>query len=369
MSVTATASPRVLSDAECWEAVQRRDRSADGQFVYSVASTGVYCRPSCPSRPKLLVNVGFHANPAAAEAAGFRACLRCQPRGPSRTEQQVALVAAACRLIDEADEMPTLDELATASGLSRFHFHRIFKAVTGVTPKAYAGARRTERVRAALASEPSITQAMYSAGYSTSSRFYEEAARQLGMLPSQYREGGRGALVRFAISPCSLGAVLVAATERGVCAILLGDDPEQLVRDLKDRLPHAVLKGADADFEETVARVVGLINVPGAPVDLPLDIRGTVFQRQVWEALTRIPAGCTRTYSQIAAEIGRPNAVRAVGQACGANVLAVAIPCHRVVRTDGSLSGYRWGIERKRTLLARERTASKGTARRQREGA
>jgi len=349
----------LTSDAQRWEAVLRRDRSADGQFVYSVASTGVYCRPSCSSRRARRANVTFHADPGAAEAAGFRPCLRCSPRGASRAEQQAAMVAAACRRIDAADELPNLTELAAASGMSRFHFHRLFKSVTGVTPRDYAAARRAQRVRSALRSEDSITQAIYDAGYNTSSRFYEEAGRQLGMAPSAYRAGGRGASVRFALGECSLGAVLVAATERGVCAIMLGDDAEHLLRDLEDRFPEAELLGADADFEATVAQVIGLIDAPGAAVNLPLDIRGTAFQRQVWDALTRIPPGRTMSYAKLAAQIGRPGAVRAVGQACASNPLAVAIPCHRVVRADGALSGYRWGIERKRALLERERTAGK----------
>jgi AraC family transcriptional regulator of adaptative response/methylated-DNA-[protein]-cysteine methyltransferase len=272
-------------------------------------------------------------------------------------ERQAARIAAACRLIEASEELPRLDEMARASGLSRFHFHRIFKSVTGVTPRGYAAAERAKRVRAALNSEDRVTDAIYRAGYGASSRFYEEANRELGMAPRKYREGGRGVSVRFAVGECSLGSVLVAATERGVCAILLGDDPEQLLRDLQDQLPNAELIGADADFEATVARVIGMID-SGDRIDLPLDIRGTAFQRQVWGALSRIPVGSTLTYQEIAARIGRPEAVRAVGQACAANLLAVAIPCHRVVRADGNLSGYRWGIERKRALLLREHQAA-----------
>lgn len=347
----------LLTDAERWEAVQRRDPRADGQFVYSVRSTGVYCRPSCASRRALRRNVAFHADPAAAKAAGFRPCRRCHPDGLSAGERQAARVAAACRLIEAQEELPRLEALAAASGLSPFHFHRVFKSVTGVTPRDYAAARRAGRLREALASEPTVTQAIYRAGYSTSSRFYEEATRQLGMPPRTYRAGGRGVAVRFAIAECSLGSVLVAATQRGVCAILLGDDPERLLADLHAELPNAELIGADAGFGETVARVIGLIDAPGQRLDLPLDIRGTAFQRQVWEALTAIPVGSTQTYGEIAARIGRPEAVRAVGQACAANPLAVAIPCHRVVRADGDLSGYRWGVERKRALLLKERKA------------
>lgn len=357
-------TPASSPDAR-WEAVQRRDASADGAFVYSVASTGVYCRPSCPSRQPLRQNVSFHADPAAAEAAGFRACRRCDPKGLSQAQRHSALIAAACRQIEAAEEMPNLEALAQAAGMSRFHFHRIFKSITGVTPKAYATTRLGARMRQELQQAPSVTQALYSAGYNTSSRFYAQADQQLGMSPSTYRKGGDGMTVRFAIGESSLGAVLVAASDKGICAILLGDDPDALLRELQDQLPRAHLVGAEQAFEATVARVIGLIDVPGSTpgADLPLDVRGTAFQRQVWEVLRKIPAGTTMSYAEIAQAIGSPRAVRAVGRACASNPLAVAIPCHRVVRTDGDLSGYRWGIERKRELLARER-ASKGQPRR-----
>lgn len=347
-----------ISDDTRWDAVQRRDPAADGSFVYSVASTGVYCRPSCPSRPKRRERVGFHADATAAERAGFRACQRCAPNGPSLAERRAEAVAAACRLIDEAEETPNLDTLAEAAGMSRFHFHRVFKAATGVTPKAYAAARRADRVRNALAVGGSVTEAIYGAGFNSGSRFYETAGRDLGMGPKAYRDGGKGAVMRFAIGECSLGSVLVAATDKGVCAILLGDAPEPLLAELQDRFPNAELVGADSGFEDTVAKVVGFIDRRDVQaLDLPLDVRGTAFQRQVWTALAKIPLGATASYADIAHAIGRPAAVRAVAQACGANALAVAIPCHRVVRADGALSGYRWGVERKRDLLARERAA------------
>jgi AraC family transcriptional regulator of adaptative response/methylated-DNA-[protein]-cysteine methyltransferase len=348
----------LVSDDTRWDAVQRRDPAADGTFVYSVASTGVYCRPSCPSRPKRRERVAFHADPVAAERAGFRACQRCTPNGPSLGERRAEAVAAACRLIDAAEETPDLDTLAEAAGMSRFHFHRVFKATTGVTPKAYAAARRADRVRQALAAGGSVTGAIYDAGFSSGSRFYETAGQELGMAPKAYRDGGKGAVVRFALGECSLGSVLVAATEKGVCAILLGEAPEPLLAELQDRFPNADLIGADTDFEATVAKVVGFIDRRDAQtLELPLDVRGTAFQRQVWTALAKIPFGATASYADIAQAIGRPAAVRAVAQACGANALAVAIPCHRVVRADGALSGYRWGVERKRALLARERAA------------
>lgn len=350
--------PIFADDSARWAAVQRRDAAADGQFLYSVRTTGVYCRPSCAARPARRENVAFHAGPAAAEAAGFRACKRCRPDGPSRAQEQADAVARACRLIDAAEELPDLETLAQAAGMSRFHFHRVFKSVAGVTPKAYASARRGERVREALSNGAGVTEALYDAGYNANSRFYAESVERLGMRPSAYRNGGRGAVVRFAVGDSSIGAVLVAATEKGVCAILLGDDPEALIRDLQDRFAQAELVGADAAFEETVARVVGMIDAPDRSLDLPLDVRGTAFQQQVWDALRRIPPGRTASYLDIATAIGRPSAVRAVAQACGANALAVAIPCHRVVRTDGDLSGYRWGIERKRELIRREREAA-----------
>lgn len=351
-------TPDFADDAARWAAVQRRDPAADGHFLFSVATTGVYCRPSCAARPARRENVAFHADPAAAEAAGFRACKRCRPDGPSPAQQRAAAIAKACRLIDDAEELPDLDTLAAAAGMSRFHFHRVFKGVTGVTPKDYATAKRSERVQDALAAGAGITEAIYEAGYNANSRFYAEAPARLGMRPSAYRDGGRGAAVRFAVGRCSLGDILVAATDKGVCAILLGDDPDALVRDLQDRFPNAELIGADASFEATVAQVVGLVDAPTHGVELPLDIRGTAFQQQVWDALRRIPPGRTVSYAELAAAVGRPSAVRAVAQACASNALAVAIPCHRVVRSDGSLSGYRWGVERKRELLAREREAA-----------
>ncbi len=350
--------PIFADEAARWAAVQRRDAAADGQFFYSVKTTGVYCRPSCAARPARRENVAFHADPAAAEAAGFRACKRCRPDGVAPAQARAEAIAKACRLIEAAEELPDLDTLAAAAGMSRFHFHRSFKTVTGVTPKGYAAALRTERVQEALAAGSSVTAAIYDAGYNANSRFYADSASRLGMRPSAYRDGGRGMAIRFAVGDCSLGSVLVAATDKGVCSILLGDDPESLVRDLQDRFGAAELIGGDADFESIVAQVVGLIDAPGTGLSLPLDVRGTAFQQQVWDALRRIPAGRTASYAEIALAIGRPAAVRAVAQACGANPLAIAIPCHRVVRSDGDLSGYRWGVERKRELLDRERAAA-----------
>jgi AraC family transcriptional regulator of adaptative response/methylated-DNA-[protein]-cysteine methyltransferase len=349
-----TSSTTFSTDDARWDAVTRRDAAADGRFVYSVRSTGVYCRPSCGSRRALRENVAFHADPAAAERAGFRPCKRCNPAGASTAEQQAALVAQACRAIETAEEMPRLDALAESAGLSPYHFHRVFKAVTGLTPRAYAAAHRHQRVRDELPRSARVTDAIYDAGYGSNGRFYATSTEVLGMTPSRFRAGGAGAAVRFAVGQCSLGAILVAATDKGVCSILLGDEPEALVHDLQDRFPKAELLGGDARFEQWVAQVVGLVEAPQVGLDLPLDVRGTAFQQRVWQALREIPPGHTASYADIAQRIGEPHSVRAVAQACGANPLAVAIPCHRVVRRDGGLSGYRWGVERKRALLQRE---------------
>jgi AraC family transcriptional regulator of adaptative response/methylated-DNA-[protein]-cysteine methyltransferase len=348
---------RYDTDEERWSAVVARDPNAEDEFVYAVRSTGVYCRPTCAARPAKRRNVTFFATAAEAERAGFRPCKRCRPDRESVRARQARLVAQACETIAKSVEPPNLDALARAAGLSRFHFHRLFKQMTGLTPKAYATAHRTQRVQQELAQGARVTDAIYAAGYNSNSPFYSEAARTLGMRPSEYRSRGRGLTIRFAVAQCSLGALLVAASDKGICAILLGDEPDALVRDLQDRFREAQLIGGDQDFERWVAQVVGFVEAPHIGLDLPLDLRGTAFQRRVWQALRKIPPGKTISYSELAKRIGLPTATRAVAQACGANPLAVAIPCHRVVRTDGSLSGYRWGIERKRELLAREREA------------
>jgi len=344
----------VLDDEARWEAVRRRDKVADGTFFYAVRTTGVYCRPSCAARLPRRENVDFYVTRADAERAGFRPCKRCWPDGLTPANRQAVAMAAACRLIKEADEMPHLDAMAQAAGLSRYHFHRVFKAATGLTPKAYADAHRGRRVQDELARSQTVTAAIYRAGFNSNSRFYENASHLLGMTPTEFRAGGRATAIRFAVGDCSLGAVLVAATQKGVCAIELGDDPNALVRNLQDRFPNAQLIGADREFEQLVARVVALVEAPADGFDLPLDVRGTAFQQRVWQALQDIPSGATASYSEIAKRIGRPKAVRAVAQACAQNPLAVAIPCHRVVRQDGDRSGYRWGVERKRALLERE---------------
>ena len=349
--------PSFASSDARWDAVRRRDRAADGAFYYSVLTTGVYCRPSCAARLPRRANVAFHATCEEAEAAGFRPCKRCRPNEGPLAERHASVVAQACRLIEEAEEAPSLDALARATGMSRFHFHRVFKAVTGVTPKAYADARRAKRVRDELTQRATVTEAIYGAGFNSSGRFYAASSDLLGMTPSAFRAGGDGAAIRFAVGECSLGSILVAATDKGICAIQFGDDPDALVRDLQDRFPKALLVGGDERFERLVAEVVGLVEAPAQGLDLPLDVRGTAFQQRVWQALRAIPSGSTASYAEIAERIGRPKAVRAVARACATNPVAVAIPCHRVVRTDGALSGYRWGIERKRALLERERAA------------
>ncbi|KXF79199.1 6-O-methylguanine DNA methyltransferase [Paramesorhizobium deserti] len=353
------AKPENITPAERdprWTALVNRDPAFDGKFVYSVKTTGVYCRPTCPSRLAKPENIAFHADCAEAESAGFRPCLRCRPNEASLAERHAAIVAEACRLIEASEELPALDALAQSVGMSPYHFHRLFKSVTGLTPKAYGAAHRARRVRDQLAEgKSSVTEAIYDAGFNSSSRFYETSNKVLGMTPSAFRAGGIEAEIKFAVGQCSLGAILVATSRKGVCAILLGDDPDQLVRDLQDRFPKAKLIGGDAEFEKLVAKVVGFVEAPAIGLDLPLDVRGTAFQERVWQALRNIPAGETVSYSDIAARIGAPKAVRAVAQACAANKIAVAIPCHRVVRNDGGLSGYRWGVERKRALLGRER--------------
>jgi AraC family transcriptional regulator of adaptative response/methylated-DNA-[protein]-cysteine methyltransferase len=349
-----TMSAVFSTDEERWAAVTRRDRSADGAFYFSVRTTGVYCRPSCAARRARRENVRFHATAREAEAAGFRACRRCRPDRPAPAAPHSAAVARACRVIETAEEHPTLEALARSAGMSRFHFHRVFKATTGITPRAYAAAHRAQRARKELTRSHTVTEAIYGAGFNSSGRFYATATEELGMTPTNFRSGGQGTAIRFAVGACSLGSILVATTDKGVCAIVLGDDPAALVRELQDRFPKARLIGGDKGFAELVAKVVGFVETPARGLDLPLDVRGTAFQRRVWHALRKIPAGSTASYTEIARRIGAPTSVRAVAQACASNAIAVAIPCHRVVRTDGGLAGYRWGVKRKRALLVRE---------------
>lgn len=337
-----------------WARVLARDTAADGEFWYSVATTGIYCRPSCPSRAANPGNVGLHDTLEQARATGFRACRRCNPDGLSPGAGRAAIVADACRLIEQSEEVPALDELAAKAGFSPGYFHRLFRSVTGLTPRGYAAGHRADRVRAGLGKDQSVTAAIYDSGFNSSGRFYEQSTGMLGMTPTRYRAGGANEELRFAIGQSSLGAVLVASSEKGVASILIGDDPNRLAEDLQDRFPRARLVGGDRDYEKLIARVIGLVEAPGLGLDLPLDIRGTAFQQRVWQALREIPAGRTVSYTELAAGIGSPGSVRAVAGACAANRIAVAIPCHRVVRNDGALSGYAWGVERKRVLISRE---------------
>jgi AraC family transcriptional regulator, regulatory protein of adaptative response / methylated-DNA-[protein]-cysteine methyltransferase len=358
---TAIAPPAGFTTDEArLAAVRARDPRADGAFYYAVASTGVYCRPTCPARPARAENISFHVTPDAAERAGFRACKRCRPRDASADADRARLVAEARARIQTAEAPVRLHDLAAAAGLSPFHFHRLFKRHTGMTPRAYAAAFRLQRFGAAVRVEPSVTAAIYEAGYSSSSRFYE-GGRALGMAPSELRRGGAGLTLQLAVRRCSLGQVLIAASDRGVCAISFGDRPAELTRDLRARFPRAVIHEPGAGdaagarrLDALAAQVVALVDATDVSADLPLDLVGTAFQQRVWRALRDIPAGETVTYAELARRLGVPGAARAVGAACGANPVAVAVPCHRVVRGDGAPGGYRWGVPRKRALLARE---------------
>ena len=343
-----------LSDQARWAAVVARDKAFDGKFYTAVATTGIYCRPSCPARRPRRENVHFYATCAEAEAAGFRPCKRCKPDAPSTPSEHAARIARACRLIEQAEETPKLAALAATVGLSPYHFHRVFKAATGVTPKAYATAHRHKRMRTNLQRSQSVTHAIYESGFNSSGRFYADSSQALGMTPSAFRNGGTHAVLRYALGTCSLGPILVAASDKGVAAILIGEEPDTLLRDLRHRFPRAELIGGDKSFGALVRRVVAMVEAPATSLDLPLDVRGTAFQQRVWAALRAIPPGSTATYGEIARRIGKPQSARAVGAACGANPIAVAIPCHRVVGSDGALTGYRWGVAIKRTLLERE---------------
>jgi AraC family transcriptional regulator of adaptative response/methylated-DNA-[protein]-cysteine methyltransferase len=338
-----------IDDAR-WEAVRARER--DDRFVFAVRTTSIYCRPGCPSRTPARRNVVAFGDTAAAARAGFRACKRCAPDDVAADADRVRLIRRACALLD-AGTAPAIDAVAREVGLSRFHFQRVFRQVAGVTPGEYVRARRAERFRTRLSSGATVTAAIQDAGYGSASRPY--ASDPLGMTPTRYRAGGRGERVSYAIAPCALGRVLAATTARGVCAIELGDDDEAVVAALRRHVPHADLHRDDAGLRATVDAVVALVDDPAAPFGLPLDVRGTAFQHRVWNALRAVRPGEPVTYATLARAVGSPRAAQAVGAACAANRLAVAIPCHRVVREDGELAGYRWGLERKRALLARER--------------
>jgi len=363
---SASSSTKDVTADPRWAKVLARDPAADGRFVYAVKTTGVYCNPSSTSKLPRPENVIFFDTPKAAEAAGFRPSSAADQT--SVAAEHAKIVAAACRAIETADAARSLEELAVSARMSPFHFHRVFKQATGLTPKAYASAHRARRMREHLGRrEARITDAIYDAGFGSNSRFYEAADDVLGMAAKDYRAGGANAAIKFAVGESSLGSILVAQSKRGVCAILMGEDPDKLVRDLQNQFPKAELIGADREFEKLVAQVVGFVEAPQKGLKLPLDVQGTAFQVRVWQALRRIPVGKTVSYAELAERIGKPTAVRAVAQACAANHLAVAIPCHRVVRRDGDLSGYRWGVERKRELLQREQSVWAPEHKRQRE--
>jgi AraC family transcriptional regulator, regulatory protein of adaptative response / methylated-DNA-[protein]-cysteine methyltransferase len=343
-----------MSDADRWRAVLARDAGADDRFFTGVLTTGVYCRPSCPARHPKRENVRFFSTAAAAEAAGLRPCRRCRPTEPRRAEREARLVAAACRTIETAEVAPSLGDLAGASGLSPYHFQRLFKACLGLSPHAYAAAHRHRAVVAALPRAESVTEAIYAAGYGSGSRFYASTGKALPMKPRDLRATAVAETIAYVIRDCLLGRVLVGVSDKGVCAIFIGDDTVLLQGELAERFPKAALVVGEAGLDALVDRVVALVERPGSS-ELPLDIRGTAFQHKVWQALCEIQPGETATYGEIARRIGAPRAVRAVAAACGANKLAVAVPCHRVVGADGRPTGYRWGLQRKRALLERER--------------
>lgn len=359
-AITQTLSHQ-LSETRCWQAVQERDPRFDGLFYYGVRTTGVYCRPSCAARQPKRENVSFFALPAAARQAGFRACRRCHPERTQLRDPQAELIQSVCRLIDAAsDEPPDLATLSAEVRLSQFHLQRLFKKLMGITPRQYAEARRTALFKARLQAGDSVSAATYEAGYGSSSRLYEKAAEQLGMTPAVYRKGGKGMKINYALADCPLGLLLVAATDKGVCAVTLGDEVERLRQDLAAEFPQAEITCDEAELQRQVQMLVAHLQGQLPHPDLPLDVRGTAFQQRVWAELRRIPYGETISYSELACRIGQPSATRAVARACATNPAALVTPCHRVTRAGGELGGYRWGLERKRKLLEKEQTGGAG---------
>ena len=353
MNTVFYADGRFDEDA-CWTAIIQRDRGAAEAFLFGVLTTGIFCRPICPSRRPKRENLRLFVDAGEARKAGFRPCKRCKPEEAGELSAGTKIVRDACRRIDEAEDFPKVEDLAVAAGISAAHMNRLFHKVTGLSPKAYMAGLKAGRIRDALPDASSVTEALYEAGYGSSSRFYEEADDVLGMSPRDYKAGGKGAIIHYAFGQSWLGLTLVAATERGICAILFGDSEDGLRSELAGIFHHAEIGLAGEDFSRRLADVLAAIEQPELSRHLPLDIRGTVFQRRIWTALRDIPIGTTASYKEIAERVGEPKAVRAVARACAANKLAVAVPCHRVVRSDGSISGYRWGAERKQKLLARE---------------
>jgi AraC family transcriptional regulator, regulatory protein of adaptative response / methylated-DNA-[protein]-cysteine methyltransferase len=344
--------------ANYWDAVAAHDRSMDGVFYYAVLSTGIYCRPSCPSKRPSRENVVFFRAREAAERAGFRPCKRCKPEKSAASDPNGQLVEKICRHIDAHPGEPvTLEALSRALGMSPFYLQRTFKALTGITPRAYSDSRRLESLKAGLRDGHSVTRSLYDAGYGSSSRLYERASSQLGMTPLRYRKQGSGVTIRYTIAPTPIGQMLLAATDRGICAVQFGESPANLEDELRAEYPKAEIIRADRKLADEVKALRQIIQGKSATL-LPLDIQATSFQRRVWEELQAIPRGATKSYSKIAADIGHPKAARAVARACAANPVAVAIPCHRVVREDGAMGGYRWGVNRKKKLLALEGVSS-----------
>ena len=343
-----------------WEAVAAKDSRFDGQFVFAVSSTKIYCRPSCPSRRPRRDHVTFFALPDAAERAGFRACLRCEPRRARTVDSRVELVRRVCRFLDASQtETVKLADLAADAGVSTFHLQRTFKRIMGISPRQYLTARRFGNFKTRLREGEPVTQALYDSGFNSSSRLYEHAPEELGMTPATYGRGGRGIEISYTITASPLGRLLVAVTERGVCAVRMGDTDAELEEDLRAEFPAARIERDDSALSEPVEKILNHLTNKEPQLDLPLDIRSTAFQRQVWEKLRAIPYGQTVSYGDVAKALGKPGAVRAVGRACATNPVALVIPCHRVVREDQSLGGYRWGLERKQTLLERERSVNK----------
>jgi len=354
MATATTISAAI--EQQCWQAVTERDAHYDGTFVFAVRTTGVYCRPSCPARRPKPENVEFFAAPHAAEDAGFRACRRCHPQHAAPPEPNAALIAQVCRYLQaHADAPPTLDALGAQFNISPFHLQRTFKRVVGMTPRQYSAAQRIDRFKTQLKASSSVTTAVYDAGYGSSSRAYEQATERLGMTPATYRRGGANMQIQYTIADSALGKVLVAATDRGVCAVYLGDDEAQLTADLRAEYPAATIERDGEQLHAWVMEIVQYANGMEYAINLPLDVRATAWQQRVWDALRAIPAGTTRTYGEIAAQLGQPGAARAVGRACATNRVALVIPCHRAVASDGKMHGYRWGVARKQQLLAQER--------------
>lgn len=352
-----------VDETAFWDAVQTRDARFNSTFVYGVRSTGIYCKPSCPSRRPQREQVEFFASSEEAESRGFRACLRCKPHMAGNYDPQVEMVRRACRIIeDQAEGALSLSDLSAQLNISPYHLQRTFKKVMGVTPRGYATAQRTGQFKSRIKEGESVTDAMYNAGYGSSSRLYEKAGSELGMTPAAYHRGGAGMIISYAVADSTLGHLLVARTERGLCAVKLGDAEKELEAALFSEFPTAEIRRDDAALNEAIEALLGHIDGRQSSPDLPLDVKATAFQRRVWEELSRIPYGSTNSYSDIARKIGRPTAARAVARACATNPVALVIPCHRVVREDGSLSGYRWGLERKRKLLEQEQTPANARA-------